>query len=45
MDEQKDFGENKGNKGDRHKVELDLLGFNYQAANRPLLHHDQLMVL
>jgi hypothetical protein len=45
MDEQKDFGENEGNKGDRHRVELDLLGFNYQAANRPLLPHDQPMVL
>jgi hypothetical protein len=33
MDEQEDFGENEGNKGDRHRVELALLGFNCQAAN------------
>jgi hypothetical protein len=38
MDEQKDFEENEGNKGDRHGVELALLGF--KAANRPLLPHD-----
>jgi hypothetical protein len=37
MDEQEDFGENEGNEGDRHGVELALLGFNFQAANRPLL--------
>jgi hypothetical protein len=35
MDEQEDFGENEGNEGDRHGVELALLGFNCQAANRP----------
>jgi hypothetical protein len=28
MDEQKYFGENEGNKGDQHKVELALLGFD-----------------
>jgi hypothetical protein len=42
---QKDFGKNEGNKGDQHKVELALLGFNCQIANRLLLPHDQLMVL
>jgi hypothetical protein len=45
MDVRKDFWENEGNKVDRHGVELALLGFNFQAANRPLLPHDQLMVL
>jgi hypothetical protein len=45
MDEQKDFGENEVNKGDQHGVELALLDFNCQAANRPLLPHDQPMVL
>jgi hypothetical protein len=45
MDEQKDFGENEGNKGDWHGVELALLGFNCQATNRTLLPHDQPMVL
>jgi hypothetical protein len=45
MDEQEDFGKNEGNEGDRHGVELTLLGFNCQAANRPLLPHDQPMVL
>jgi hypothetical protein len=32
---QKDFGENERNKGNRHGVELALLGFDCQAANRP----------
>jgi hypothetical protein len=32
---QKDFGENERNKGNRHGVELALLGFDSQAANRP----------
>jgi hypothetical protein len=45
MDVQKDFGENEGNKGDRHGVELALLGFDCQAANRPLLPHDLPVVL
>jgi hypothetical protein len=40
MDEQKDFRENEGNKGDQHGVELALLRFNCQAANRPLIPHD-----
>jgi hypothetical protein len=39
------FGENERNKGDRHGVELALLGFDCQAANRPLLPHDQPVVL
>jgi hypothetical protein len=45
MDVQKNFGENERNKGDRHGVELALLGFDCQAANRPLLPHDQPVVL
>jgi hypothetical protein len=32
---QKDFGENERNKGNRHRVELALFGFDCQAANRP----------
>jgi hypothetical protein len=35
MNVQKDFGENDRNKGNRHRVELALLGFDCQAANRP----------
>jgi hypothetical protein len=35
MDVQKDFGETERNKGNRHGVELALLGFDCQAANRP----------
>jgi hypothetical protein len=42
---QKDFGENERNKGNRHEVELALLGFDCQAANRPHLPHDQPVVL
>jgi hypothetical protein len=45
MDVQIDFGENERNKGDRHRVELALLGFDCQASNRPLLPHDQPVVL
>jgi hypothetical protein len=41
----KDFGEDKGDEGDRHGVELALLGFNCQAANRPLIPYDQPLVL
>jgi hypothetical protein len=32
---QKDFGENERNKGNRHGVELVLLDFDCQVANRP----------
>jgi hypothetical protein len=32
---QKDFGENERNKGNQHRVELALLGFDCQVANRP----------
>jgi hypothetical protein len=42
---QKYFGENERNKGDRRRVELALLGFDCQAANRTLLTHEQPMVL
>jgi hypothetical protein len=45
MDVQKDFEENERNKGNRHGVELALLGFDCQAANRPLSPHDQPVVL
>jgi hypothetical protein len=36
MDVQKDFGENKRDKDNQHEVELALLGFDCQVANRPL---------
>jgi hypothetical protein len=36
MDVQKDFGENKRDKDNQHRVELALLGFDCQVANRPL---------
>jgi hypothetical protein len=45
MDVQKDFGDNERNKGIRHGVELALLDFDCQAANRPLSPHDQPVVL
>jgi hypothetical protein len=45
MDVQKDFGENERKKGNRHRVELDLLGFDCQVANKPLSPHDQPVVL
>jgi hypothetical protein len=37
--------EDEGDEGDRHGVELALLGFNCQAANSPLLPYDQPLVL
>jgi hypothetical protein len=40
-----DFGEDEGDEGDQHGVELALLGLNFQEANRPLVPHDQPMVL
>jgi hypothetical protein len=42
---QEDYGEDEGDEGDRHGVELALLGFNCQAPNRPLITYDQPMVL
>jgi hypothetical protein len=45
MDVQKDFGENERNKDNRQRVELSLLGFDCQAANRPLSPHNQPVVL
>jgi hypothetical protein len=45
MDVQKAFGENKRDKDNQHGVELALLSFDCQAANRPLSPHDQLAVL
>jgi hypothetical protein len=42
---QKDFGENERNKGNRHRFELALLGFDCQAANRPHSTYDQPVVL
>jgi hypothetical protein len=39
------FGENERDKDNRHEVELALLGFDCQVANRPLSPHDQLAVL
>jgi hypothetical protein len=35
MDVQRDFGENERDKDNQHRVELALLGFDCQAANRP----------
>jgi hypothetical protein len=35
MDVQKDFGENKRDKDNQHGVELALLSFDFQVANRP----------
>jgi hypothetical protein len=35
LDVQKDFGENERDKDNQHEVELALLGFDCQAANRP----------
>jgi hypothetical protein len=35
MDVQKDFGENERDKDNQHRVDLALLGFDCQAANRP----------
>jgi hypothetical protein len=45
MDVQKDFGENEGDKDNQHEVELALLGFDCQVANRPHSTYDQPMVL
>jgi hypothetical protein len=45
MDMQKDFGENERDKDNLHGVELALLSFDCQVANRPLLPHDQPVVL
>jgi hypothetical protein len=45
LDVQVDYGEDEGDEGDRHRVELALLGFNCQAANRALIPYDQPMVL
>jgi hypothetical protein len=39
------FGENERDKDNQHVVELALLGFDYQAANRPHSPHDQPVVL
>jgi hypothetical protein len=39
------FGENERDKDNLHRVELALLGFDCQAANRPLSPHDQPAVL
>jgi hypothetical protein len=40
-----DFWENERNKDNQHRVELALLGFDCLVANRPLLPHDQPVVL
>jgi hypothetical protein len=45
LDVQEDYWEDEGDKGDRHGVELALLGINCQAADRPLIPYDQPMVL
>jgi hypothetical protein len=45
LDEQEDIGEDEGDEGDQNGVELALLGFDCQAANRPLIPYDQPMVL
>jgi hypothetical protein len=41
----KDYVEDEEDEGDRHGVELALLGINCQAANRPLIPYDQPIVL
>jgi hypothetical protein len=38
---QKDFGEDERNKDNQHGVELALLGFDCQIANRPHSPYDQ----
>jgi hypothetical protein len=45
MDAQEDFGENEREKYNQHGVELALLSFDCQAANRPYSPYDQLVVL
>jgi hypothetical protein len=45
MDVQKDFGENKRDKDNQHGVELALLGFDCQVANRPHSTYDQPVML
>jgi hypothetical protein len=45
MDVQVDFGENERDKDNQHEVELALLGFVCQAANRPHEPYDQPVVL
>jgi hypothetical protein len=42
---QMNFWENERDKDNQHGVELALLGFDCQAANRPLSPHDQPVVL
>jgi hypothetical protein len=41
----KGFRENERNKGHQHEVELALLGFDCQVANRPHSTYDQPVVL
>jgi hypothetical protein len=45
MDVQKDFGENERDKDNQYGVELALLDFDCQAANRPDSPYDQPVVL
>jgi hypothetical protein len=45
MDVKKDFGENERDKDNQHGVELALLGFDCQAANRPHSPYDQPVML
>jgi hypothetical protein len=45
MDVQKHFGENKREKDNQHGVELALLDFDCQVANRPHSTYDQPVVL
>jgi hypothetical protein len=42
---QVDFWENERDKDNQHRVELALLGFDCEAANRPHSPHDQPVVL
>jgi hypothetical protein len=42
---QKDFGKNERVKDNQHGVELALLGFDCQVANRPHSPYDQPVVL
>jgi hypothetical protein len=45
LDVQEGIGEDEGDEGDQHGVELALLGLNCQAANGSLIPYDQPLVL
>jgi hypothetical protein len=45
MDVQNDFGENERDQDNQHRVELALLSFDCQVANRPHSPYDQSVVV